>query len=95
MQRRNLCYDRYKEFLGILTDRRKRMFLLCGFDSAAFELDDLKDYQREFQSESIGTCSSSSVKTYEDYRGISNTGSAQYRYIHDRPFRFGQDQPGL
>jgi hypothetical protein len=59
------------------------MFLLCGFDSATFELDDLKDYQREFQSESIGTCSSSSVKTYEDYRGISNTGSKQYRYIHD------------
>ena len=59
------------------------MFLLCGFDSATFELDDLKNYQREFQSESIGTCSTSSVKTYEDYRGISNTGSTQYRYIHD------------
>ena len=55
----------------------------AGFDKEDFSLSDLKNYQREFQSESIGACTSSSVKTYEDYRMITVVGSAQYQHIHN------------
>ena len=54
-----------------------------GFKAEDFDPDDLKHYRKEFVSESIGACSSSSVKTYEDYRMITATGSAQYQYIHN------------
>lgn len=57
---------------------------LCAFDSEEdFDLNDLKNYQREYLSESIGACSTSSTKTYEDYRMITATGSKQYQYIHN------------
>ena len=54
-----------------------------GFKAEDFDPDDLKHYRKEFVSESIGACTSSSVKTYEDYRMITATGSAQYKYIHN------------
>lgn len=54
-----------------------------AFNAEDFSLSDLGDYQREFKSESIGTCSTSSVKTYEDYRLITSVGSKQYQYIHN------------
>ncbi len=48
-----------------------------------FDLDALKNYHREYQSVSIGACSTSSTKTYEDYRLINNTGSRQYHFIRE------------
>ena len=55
-----------------------------GFTSEEFSLADLSNYQREYKSESIGACSASSTKTYEDYSLITSTGSAQYKYIHEK-----------
>ena len=59
------------------------LFTGSGFAREDFTLAKLKDYKKEFKSVSIGTCSSSSTKTYEDYRMITSTGSAQYQYIHN------------
>ncbi len=56
---------------------------LCAFDSDSFKLSDLKNYQREYLSESIGACSTSSTKTYEDYSLITAKESKQYKYIHN------------
>ena len=55
----------------------------AGFAREDFTLSKLKNYKKEFKSVSIGTCSTSSTKTYEDYRMITSTDSAQYRYIHN------------
>ena len=45
--------------------------LVCGislsaFESNSFKLSNLKKYQREYLSESVGVCSTSSTKTYEE-----------------------------
>ncbi len=56
---------------------------LLGFKSDEFSLGDLKNYEREYKSESIGACSVSSTKAYEDYRAITDTGSRQYRFIQE------------
>lgn len=66
-------------------------FLACaGFTNAdtngeegGLNPDSFKNYQRVFKSVSIGACSTSAVKTYEDYRLITSIGSAQYQYIHN------------
>ena len=68
---------KYRLLAGVLT------IALLGFKSDEFSLTDLKNYEREFKSESIGACSVSSTKTYEDYRAITDTSSRQYRYIHE------------
>ncbi len=58
--------------------------LTCGgFKAEDFSPANFKNYKREFKSQSIGACSSSSTKTYEDYRMITATGSRQYQYIHN------------
>lgn len=54
-----------------------------GFTADQFSLSKLKNYKKEFKSVSIGACSTSSTKTYEDYRLITSVGSAQYQYIHN------------
>ena len=63
---------------------------LCGFDSDTgdeedrpFDIDDLTDYQKEFESEEISVCSIGKAKTYMDYRAVTATGSRQYWYIHN------------
>ena len=56
---------------------------LLGFKSEEFSLGDLKNYEREYKSESVGACSVSSTKTYEDYRAITDTASRQYRFIQE------------
>ncbi len=58
--------------------------MASGFKLDEFSLADLKDYQREFKSTSIGACSTSSTKTYEDYRMITAPDSRQYRHIHTK-----------
>ncbi len=57
--------------------------LTSGYSADTFKLSDLKNYHKEFVSESIGACSTSSTKTYEDYRAITNTGSKQWQIIHN------------
>lgn len=63
--------------------------LLFGFGYAAenedsdFDIEDLYEYQKEYKAEDAGVCSISSVKTYEDYRGITSTSSKQYKFIRD------------
>jgi len=59
------------------------MLMSSGFESDEFSLKELKDYQREFKSQSIGACSSSPAKTYEDYRMITAPDSRQYWHIKD------------
>ena len=59
------------------------MTFMAGYSPEDFTLARLKNYKKEFKSESIGACSSSSIKTYEDYRMITSVNSAQYQYIHN------------
>jgi hypothetical protein len=59
------------------------LVVTAGFSAEDFNVADLKHYRKEFKSESVGACTTSSVKTYEDYRMITATGSAQYKYIHN------------
>ncbi|MBQ6452300.1 MAG: hypothetical protein IJJ29_10300 [Solobacterium sp.] len=54
----------------------------AGFKTEDFSITAFKNYEREFKSKSIGACSSSSTKTYEDYRMITDPQSRQYRHIH-------------
>lgn len=54
-----------------------------GFTSSNFSIASLKHYEREFKSESIGACATSSTKTYEDYRAITAVNSKQYQHIHN------------
>ena len=57
--------------------------MTAGYTPGTFSLSKLKNYKKEFKSVSIGACSTSSTKTYEDYRLITSVGSAQYQYIHN------------
>lgn len=52
-------------------------------DEETFDPDSLKNYQEEYKSTSVGVCSTSSTKVYEDYRLITSVSSAQYQYIHN------------
>ena len=54
-----------------------------GFKMEEFKLSQLKNYEREFKSKSIGACNTSSTKTYEDYRMITATDSRQYWHIKE------------
>lgn len=56
----------------------------AAFTPDDFSLADLQHYRREYESSSIGACTTSSTKTYEDYRLITARGSAGYQYIHNR-----------
>ncbi|MFV0275368.1 MAG: hypothetical protein ACK5HL_03945 [Bacilli bacterium] len=42
---------------------------------------DVETFIQEYESESIEICSNSSIKTYMDYKAITNTKSKQYKYI--------------
>lgn len=48
-----------------------------------FHLERLRNYTERYPSTSIGACSSSSVKPYEDYRMINDETSRQYQYIQN------------
>ena len=58
---------------------------LCGFaDSSEWEDFDpnvVFDYQKEYESEEVGVCSYSSVKSYMDWKMITSPSSTQYWYI--------------
>ncbi len=59
------------------------LFTNAGFKTDEFTFTAFKNYEREFKSQSFGACSSSSTKTYEDYRMITDPQSRQYRHIHE------------
>lgn len=48
-----------------------------------FSIDKLSSNENEFKSESIETCGIGTVKSYMDYRAITDTASKQYRYIQE------------
>ncbi len=54
-----------------------------GFNAEDFSIRDLAHYRKEFQSYSVGACSASSVKSYEDYRMITDDTSPQYWHIRN------------
>lgn len=66
---------------GVVLALASVFLISSGFDAEDFDIQDFKNYEREFKSESIGACSTSSAKTYEDYRMITATGSRQYQHI--------------
>ena len=72
-----------KRFLLCLLAGAGASAFLTGYSPEDFSLARLKNYKKEFKSESIGACSTSDIKTYEDYRMITSVGSAQYQYIHN------------
>lgn len=65
-----------KLLLGLLS-----IFLLCGFSAKDFDINNLKNYHKEYKTEEMSVCSSSSVKTYMSYKAITNTASKQYEII--------------
>lgn len=69
------------------------LIVLVGFDANNFTPDNLvDDYQKEYLSEEINSCSESAIKTYMDYRAITNTASTQYRFIDEH---MNVDKSGL
>lgn len=56
---------------------------LMGFDTSFFKISNFENYNKEFKTEEIKACATSSTKTYMDYRAITSTTSAQYRYIQN------------
>ena len=48
-----------------------------------FDVNELYDYQKAYESQEVGVCSISSVKTYEDYRLITSPSSKQFWYIRE------------
>lgn len=56
---------------------------LTGFKAEEFSIENLDQYNKEFKSEEIEVCSSSSTKTYMPYTAITAKGSKQYKYIQN------------
>lgn len=56
---------------------------LMGFDTSFFKISNFENYNKEFKTEEVKACATSSTKTYMDYRAITNTSSAQYRHIQN------------
>ena len=52
-------------------------------ESGELNINEFVDYERRYIAKEIGVCSTSSTKTYEDYRAITSRSSAQYKYIHE------------
>lgn len=65
-----------------------------------FDINDLYDYERQFESEEIDVCSMSDVKTYMDYRMTTLRSSRQYQFLNyectvDRKTGFMYDEDGF
>ena len=68
--------------------------------SGELDISNLGDYQREFDYYDYGVCSTSSTKTYMDYRMITSPSTRQYWYIRehmtvDRSTGFLYDEDGF
>lgn len=64
--------------------------ILCGFsfnnsnsNDISFDINDLYNYQKQYNSEEVEVCSSSDVKTYMDYRLTADPSSAQFWFIRN------------
>lgn len=51
--------------------------------SGELDINEFVDYEPMYIANEIGVCSTSSTKTYEDYRAITSRSSAQYKFIHE------------
>ncbi|MFV0550383.1 MAG: hypothetical protein ACK5L6_00470 [Anaerorhabdus sp.] len=69
---------------------KKFIFILCllisfvgltGFKTEEFSIKNLDQYNKEFKTEEIEACSTSSTKTYMPYTAITAKNSKQYKYI--------------
>ena len=56
-------------------------FTYFNDDGYDFDIDDLYDYQKKFQSEELEVCSSNTAKTYMDYRMTTLVSSRQYQFL--------------
>lgn len=83
-----------KIFIAIIS-----FWLCCGFANQKFDINNFDGYHKEFKTEEMAVCSSSSVKTYESYKAITNTASDQYKIIHsltiDQTTGFLHDEDGF
>lgn len=59
-------------------------FFSSGEEEFKFDVNDLYNYQKQFESEEIEICSTNSTKTYMDYRATSDASSIQYRFIRNK-----------
>ena len=81
------------------------MAVITGFtpffdNGYPFDINDLYDYERQFESEEIDVCSMSDVKTYMDYRMTTAVSSRQYQFLNyectvDRKTGFMYDKDGF
>lgn len=81
--------------------------ILSGFninkitdDNYVFDIDQLLDYDKQFECEEINVCNDSSAKTYMDYRMTTVRSSKQYQFIHsslsvDKKTGFLYDKDGF
>ena len=63
------------------------VILTLGFtpikEDEAFSIDRLYDYQKEYKTSETGTCALGDVKTYMDYRAVTDPSSTQYWFIRE------------
>lgn len=59
------------------------LFMTAYSAKDGLDVESFADYQKEFKGEDVGVCSTSSVKTYEDYRAITSPSSKQYWFIRE------------
>ena len=84
------------------------LILLGGFTfvgiyengKSTFDIEDLYDYQKKFQTEEIEVCARVGAKTYMDYRMTTVVNSRQYQFIHneltvDKETGFLYDEDGF
>lgn len=62
--------------------------LITGFsffgkeNIAAFNIEDLYDYQKQYKTEELSVCSTNTAKTYMDYRMTTVVSSRQYQFLN-------------
>ena len=79
------------------------VFVLGGFsfkNSGAFTQRNFYDIERKYETREVGACAFGAVKSYMDYRAITNTSSRQYRFIRnymevDKTTGFLHDEDGF
>ena len=56
---------------------------IITINNKVFSIDKISSNDKKYKSESIETCGIGSVKSYMDYRAITDTASKQYKYIQE------------
>lgn len=70
-----------KQFLLCLAAITSLVNVMYSHDS--FSIDVLKDYQKEYVSESVNVCAVGTSKSYMSYKAITDKSSVQYKYIQN------------